>query len=142
MNYLVKFNIYGSHRSGYIANFKSHVTPRLYSSSSTCSLPLKSLSSTLKSTKVSGHLLLRELSDTFVAESKIKLKFDNWDVSKSVKTISVKALILSLIFIDRRALSDYKKFNSQPNVSVKLYGHFFLPNFFVGFLIRGTDDRF
>ena len=57
----------------------------LYSSSSPCPLPLKSLSSVFKSAKVSGHLLLRDSSDKIVAESNVKLKSGNWDVSKSVK---------------------------------------------------------
>ena len=56
----------------------------LYSSLSPCPLPLKSLSSVLKSAKVSCHLLLRESKDPYVAEANVKLKTGNWDVSNAV----------------------------------------------------------
>ena len=56
----------------------------LYSSVSPCPLPIKRLSSVLKSSKVSGHLLLRESKDPFVAEANVKLKSGKWDVSGAV----------------------------------------------------------
>ena len=46
----------------------------LYSSTSPCPLPLKSLTSILKSTKVSGHLLLRESADKQISKSACQLK--------------------------------------------------------------------
>ena len=56
----------------------------LYSSSSPCPLPLKSLTSILKSARVSGHLLLRESDDTKIPESSSHLKCGFWDVSEAV----------------------------------------------------------
>ena len=56
----------------------------LYSSSSPCPLPLKSLTSVLKATKVSGHLLLRESSDTSIPNSANHLKCGLWNVSDEV----------------------------------------------------------
>ena len=56
----------------------------LYSSSSPCPLPLKSLTSILKSAKVSGHLLLRDSTDPNITESTSHLKCGFWDVSEAV----------------------------------------------------------
>ena len=56
----------------------------LYSSSSPCPLPLKSLTSILKSAKVSGHLLLRDSSDDLIAKSTPELKCGFWKVSEAV----------------------------------------------------------
>ena len=56
----------------------------LYSSTSSCPLPLKSLTSILKSTKVSGHLLLRESADKQISKSASQLKCGFWDISKVV----------------------------------------------------------
>ena len=57
----------------------------LYSSSSPCPLPLKSLTSVHKAAKVSGHLLLRESADKFVSEANINLQCGKWHVSDEVK---------------------------------------------------------
>ena len=56
----------------------------LYSSTSPCPLPLKSLTSILKSTKVSGHLLLRESADKQISKSASQLKCGFWDVAEAV----------------------------------------------------------
>ena len=56
----------------------------LYSSTSPCPLPLKSLTSILKSTKVSGHLLLRKSSDKQISESASQFKYGFWDVAEAV----------------------------------------------------------
>ena len=57
----------------------------LYSSSSPCPLPLKSLTSILKSAKVSGHLLLRDSTDPLVNSSVPKLKVGRWIVEDAVR---------------------------------------------------------
>ena len=56
----------------------------LYSSTSSCPLPLRSLTSILKSTKVSGHLLLRESADKKNSKFTSQLKCCFWDVTESV----------------------------------------------------------
>ena len=48
-----------------------------------CPLPLKSLTSILKSTKVSGHLLLRESADKQISQSDSQLKCSFWDVAEA-----------------------------------------------------------
>ena len=45
---------------------------------------LKSLTSILKLTKVSGHLLLRESPDKRISESASQLKYVFWDVAEAV----------------------------------------------------------
>ena len=56
----------------------------LYSAVSPCPLPLSTLVSVFKSAKVSGHLLLRDSSDPFVAESNSSLKAGRWNVREAV----------------------------------------------------------
>ena len=56
----------------------------LYSSVSPCPLPIKSLSSVLKSAKVSGHLLLRDSVDPAVSSNVPVLKAGAWSVSEAV----------------------------------------------------------
>ena len=56
----------------------------LYSSLSPCLLPIKSLSSVAMSAKVSGHLLLRESNDPYVANADVKLKSGKWNVAEAV----------------------------------------------------------
>ena len=51
-----------------------------YSSTFPCPLPLKSLTSILKSTKISGHLLLRESADKKNSESTSQLNCGFWDI--------------------------------------------------------------
>ena len=45
---------------------------------------MKSLTSILKSTKVSGHLLLRESADKQISKSASQLKCGFWDVAETV----------------------------------------------------------
>ena len=59
----------------------------LYSSSSPCPLPLKSLTSILKSCKISGHLLLRDSNDPSVANNPVTLKSGLWKVDDAVKSV-------------------------------------------------------
>ena len=57
-----------------------------YSSSSPCPLPVKSLTSILKSCKISGHLLLRDSQDPLVSGNKIEIKSGQWKVGKAVES--------------------------------------------------------
>ena len=56
----------------------------LYSSTSSSPLPLKCLTLILKSTKVSGHLLLRDSADKQISESVSQLPCGFWDVAEAV----------------------------------------------------------
>ena len=58
----------------------------LYSSSSPCPLPIKSLTSILKSSKISGHLLLRDSQDPLVSGSTPVLKSGSWKVEEAVRS--------------------------------------------------------
>ena len=55
-----------------------------YSSVSPCPLPLKSLSSALKASKISGHLLLRNSKDPLVSSCVPKLQTGTWKVEDAV----------------------------------------------------------
>ena len=57
----------------------------MYSSTSPCPLPIKSLTSILKAAKVSGHLLLIDSSDPLVNTSVPHLKVGEWKVEDVVK---------------------------------------------------------
>ena len=58
----------------------------LYSSCSPCPLPVKKLTAVLKSSKLSGHLLLRDSQDPLIVPSCPKLKSGQWDAESSIKT--------------------------------------------------------
>ena len=65
ISYLRKWlNIHQSTTNIYLSSLTSH-----------CLLPFKSFTSILKSTKVSGHLLLRESADKHIFESTSRLKY-------------------------------------------------------------------
>ena len=55
-----------------------------YSSISPCPLPIKSLSSALKASKISGHLLLRNSKDPLVSSCVPKLQTGTWKVEDAV----------------------------------------------------------
>ena len=55
-----------------------------YSSVSPCPLPIKSLSSALKASKISGHLLLRNSKDPLVSSCVPKLQTGTWKVEDAV----------------------------------------------------------
>ena len=55
-----------------------------YSSASPCLLPIKSLSSALKASKISGHLLLRNSQDPLVSSCVPKLQTGTWKVEDAV----------------------------------------------------------
>ena len=69
----------------------------LYTSSSLCPLPIKSLSSILKSAKVSDQLLLWDSADPCVSEGKVLLKSGNCSASevleKTKKRSSLKQIL-------------------------------------------------
>ena len=55
-----------------------------YSSASPCPLPIKSLSSALKASKISGHLLLRNSQDPLISSCVPKLHTGAWKVEDTV----------------------------------------------------------
>ena len=57
----------------------------LYSSVSPCPLPIKSLTSVLKASKVGGYLLLRDSNDPLVSDNCPELHAGKWSASDSVK---------------------------------------------------------
>ena len=58
-----------------------------YSKASPCPFLINSLTSVLKSTKISGHLILCDFQDHLVANSLLKLKTDSSHVEEAVATI-------------------------------------------------------
>ena len=58
-----------------------------YSSVSPCPLPLKSLSSALKDSKISGHLLVRNSKDPLVPSCVPKLQTGTWKVEDAVLSL-------------------------------------------------------
>ena len=56
----------------------------IYSSVSPCPLPIKSLSSALKASKISGHLLLRSSQDLLASGCVPKLQTGTWKVEGAV----------------------------------------------------------
>ena len=67
----------------HLHNTTTNISP--YSSSLPCPLPLKSLSSIMKSAKVSGQVLLRESADPYLSEANVLLKSGNWSASEAVE---------------------------------------------------------
>ena len=56
-----------------------------YSSASPCPLPVRSLTSVLKSSKISGHLLLKHSQDPSVSSCVPKLQAGHWQVEEAVQ---------------------------------------------------------
>ena len=56
-----------------------------YSSASPCPLPVRSLTSVLKSSKISGHLLLKHSQDLSVSSCVPKLRAGHWQVEEAVQ---------------------------------------------------------
>ena len=56
-----------------------------YSSASPCPLPVRSLTYVLKSSKISGHLLLKHLQDPSVSSCVPKLQAGHWQVEEAVQ---------------------------------------------------------
>ena len=63
---------------------KSITSLSFYSSASPCPLPVRSLTSVLKSSKISGHLLLKHSQDASVSSCVPKLQKGNWQVEEAV----------------------------------------------------------
>ena len=56
----------------------------LYSTTSPCPLPIKSLTSVTKSGKLSGQLLLQESRDPFVSSASVSLNAGKWAATDAV----------------------------------------------------------
>ena len=70
-----------------------------YFSSSPCPLPVKSITSILKSCKNSGHLLIRDSQDPLVSNNKTDLKCGKWKVSDAVDSSSVCSSSHTFLYI-------------------------------------------
>ena len=57
----------------------------LYSSISPCTFPIKSLTSILKSSKISGHLLLRDSKNPLVSSVSPRLKIGHWKATSATQ---------------------------------------------------------
>ena len=68
----------------------------LYSSISPCSLPIKSLTDILRSSKISGHLLLRDSKDPVVSSTNPSIKAGHWDASKSTSIAEAELNFLQI----------------------------------------------
>ena len=62
----------------WLNNHSSTTDLSFYFSISPCALPIKSLTSILKSSKISGHLLLRDSKDSLVSSVSPNLKSGHW----------------------------------------------------------------
>ena len=75
--------------SVYIRNwlklYKSITNLLFYSSASPCLLPIRSLTSVLKSSKIIGHILLKYSQDSPVSNSVPKLQAGHWQIEKAVQ---------------------------------------------------------
>ena len=69
----------------------------LYSDCSPCSLPIKSLTSILKSSKISGHLLLRDSKDSQVAKANPKIKCGRLNIEKLTEEAEAEMKIKEII---------------------------------------------
>ena len=84
----------------------------LYSSTSSCHLPLKSLTSILKSTKVSGHMLLRESADKQIYKSASQLKCGFSDVAEAVVDAESRLEIQKVIGYHQTSGAGFGSFKS------------------------------
>ena len=64
---------------------KSITSLSFYSSVSPCALPGRSITSVLKSSKISGHLLLKHSRDPSVSSYVPKFQAGNWQVEEAVQ---------------------------------------------------------
>ena len=64
---------------------KSITSLSFHSSASPCQLPVRSLTSVLKSSKISGHLLLKHSQDPSVSSCVPKLQAGHWQVEEAVQ---------------------------------------------------------
>ena len=85
----------------------------LHSSASPCPLPLKSLTSIRKLTKVSGHLLLRESADKQISKSASQLKCGFWDVAEAVVDAESRLEFQKVIGYHQTSRAGFGSFKSQ-----------------------------
>ena len=86
-----------------------HSTSNLcfYSSVSPCPLPIKSLSSVLKASKISGHLLSRSSQDTLISGCVPKLQTGFWKVEDAVSSCENDIKINQVSHHNRHGLGYY-----------------------------------
>ena len=85
----------------------------MYSSTSPCPLPLKSLTSIPKSTKVSGHVLSRESADKQISESTSQLKCGFWDVTEAVVDAKSRLEFQKVIGYHQTSRVGFRSFKSS-----------------------------
>ena len=73
------------HIRNWLKLHKSITSLSFYSSASPCPLPVRSLTSVLKSSKISGHLLLKYSQDPSVSSCVPKLQAGHWQVEEAVQ---------------------------------------------------------
>ena len=78
-----------------------------YSSVSPCPLPIKSLSSVLKASKISGHLLSRSSQDTLISGCVPKLQTGFWKVEDAVSSCENDIKINQVSHHNRHGLGYY-----------------------------------
>ena len=83
-----------------------------------CPLSLKSLTSILKSTKVSGHLLLRESADKQISESTCQLKISFWDVPEAVVDAESRLGFQKVIGYHQNSTAGFGSFKS-PSIPLR-----------------------
>ena len=81
-------------------------------------MPIKSLTSVMKAAKVSGHLLLRESADEFVAGRNPTLKAGFWNVADSVITAESKLEFQKLLGYHQSNKAGFGSFH-QPDIPAK-----------------------
>ena len=84
----------------------------LCSSCYPCPLPVTKLTAVLKSSKLSGHLLLRYSQDPLIASFCTKLKSGQWDSETSAKTSEAELTYLKIcgpIEVERSGLGSSKQ---------------------------------
>ena len=107
-----------SHLRSWLRLHHSTTNICLYSSISPCPLPIKSLTSVLKAAKVSGHLLLRESADEFVASCNPALKSGFWYVADAVVTAESRLEFQKLLGYHQTNRAGFGSFH-QPEIPHK-----------------------
>ena len=107
-----------SHLRSWLRLHHSTTNICLYSSISPCPLPIKSLTSVLKAANVSGHRLLRESADEFVASCSPALKSGFWNVSDAVVTAESRLEFQKLLGYHQTNRSGFGSFH-QPEIPHK-----------------------
>ena len=107
-----------SHLRSWLRLHHSTTNICLYSSISPCPLPIKSLTSVLKAAKVSGHLLLRESADEFVASCNPALRSGFWNVAETVVTAESRLEFQKLLGYHQTNRAGFGSFH-QPEIPCK-----------------------